>query len=183
MTDDGGAVMTTDATGTATHASSDSLLLDLVNSRLVFDDHVDDELGTDADASAWLVAHGGTGDADEIADARAVRPLLARFLRGRASIADLEPWTAAITRRPAFGPDGARWRDDLAPGRRVGARAVLEWADLQGPEGSRIRPCAASDCQHFFIDTSRANTRRWHSMETCGNRAKARRHSARAKIG
>lgn len=38
-------------------------------------------------------------------------------------------------------------------------------------------------CQHFLIDESRANARKWHSMETCGNREKARRHYARAKRG
>ena len=102
-------------------------------------------------------------------------------LRGQASIDDLSPWTDAITRRPAFGRGGAEWRDEFEPTHRVGARAMLEWAGLQGAEGSRIRPCAASDCQHFFIDTSRANTRQWHSMETCGNRAKARRHYERTR--
>ncbi|MBM7503709.1 CGNR zinc finger domain-containing protein [Agromyces aurantiacus] len=175
--------MTTDAAGAnavdGADANAPSLLLDLANSRLVYDDHVEDELETDAAASAWLVAHGGTGDDDEIRDARAVRPILTRFLRGQAWLDELSPWTDAITRRPAFDGGGAQWRDEFDPTRRIGARAMLEWAGLQGAQGSRIRPCAASDCQHFFIDTSRANTRQWHSMETCGNRAKARRHYAR----
>ncbi|MGR0319689.1 CGNR zinc finger domain-containing protein [Agromyces sp. ZXT2-3] len=165
----------------AANGAAPSLLLDLVNSRLVFDDHVEDELEADAAASTWLIAHGGTGDAAEIRDARAVRPLLTRFLRGQAMLDELAPWTEAITRRPAFGPDGAGWRDEIDPTRAIGGRAMLEWAGLQGARGSRIRPCAASDCQHFFIDTSRANTRQWHSMETCGNRAKARRHYDRAR--
>jgi hypothetical protein len=51
-----------------------------------------------------------------------------------------------------------------------------------GRAGSRIRPCAAEDCQHFLIDESRANARNWHSMETCGNREKARRHYAKTKL-
>ncbi|MEI5582615.1 MULTISPECIES: CGNR zinc finger domain-containing protein [unclassified Agromyces] len=174
----GGEQVTTDA---ARALAERSLLLDLVNSRLRHPDRVDDELGDDAAASAWLVAHGGTGDADEIADARAVRPVLVDVLRGERSADELAPWVGAITRRPALGADGIAWRDDIDPARRVGARAMLEWSSLQGPEGSRIRPCAASDCQHFFIDTSRGNTRQWHSMETCGNRAKARRHYARTK--
>jgi predicted RNA-binding Zn ribbon-like protein len=31
-------------------------------------------------------------------------------------------------------------------------------------------------CGYLFIDTSRNHSRRWCSMETCGNRAKAQRH-------
>ncbi|MGW5382958.1 CGNR zinc finger domain-containing protein [Nocardia sp. NPDC003963] len=43
----------------------------------------------------------------------------------------------------------------------------------------RIRRCAHPDCVLFFYDTSKNGTRRWHSMATCGNRAKAARHHAR----
>ncbi|WP_336081675.1 CGNR zinc finger domain-containing protein [Nocardia sp. SSK8] len=44
----------------------------------------------------------------------------------------------------------------------------------------RIRQCAHPDCVLFFYDTSKNGTRRWHSMATCGNRAKAARHYAKA---
>ncbi|GAA2042142.1 CGNR zinc finger domain-containing protein [Agromyces tropicus] len=158
-----------------------SMLLDLVNSRIVWPDRVQDDLGTDAAASAWVIAHGGEGTAAEVDDARAVRPVLVDFLRGERGLDDLAPWTGAVARHPVFDVDGVTWRDEIDPARYVGARAMLEWASLQGPDGSRIRPCAASDCQHFLIDTSRANSRKWHSMETCGNRAKARRHYARTR--
>ncbi len=36
-------------------------------------------------------------------------------------------------------------------------------------------------CGWLFLDTSRNRTRRWCSMESCGNRAKAQRHYSRAK--
>jgi predicted RNA-binding Zn ribbon-like protein len=88
-----------------------------------------------------------------------------------------------MRRRAEVRDRGLVWREEVPADRVIGARAVEEWAALQGPEGSRIRPCAASDCQHFLIDHSRANARRWHSMETCGNREKARRHYARTKQG
>jgi predicted RNA-binding Zn ribbon-like protein len=45
-----------------------------------------------------------------------------------------------------------------------------------GPLGSRIRECAATDCAYLFVDTSRPGTRRWCSMERCGNLAKVRTH-------
>jgi predicted RNA-binding Zn ribbon-like protein len=44
-----------------------------------------------------------------------------------------------------------------------------------------VRECGGSDCDWLFLDTSRNHSRRWCSMETCGNRAKARRHYQRAK--
>lgn len=159
-----------------------SLLLDLVNSRLVYPDGVRDELGDDAAASAWLRARGLDGAPDEVRDARAAREALVAFLRGRADAAALEPWATAMRKRAELRPHGLEWVDDIDPARAVGARAIAEWAALQTEQGSRIRPCAASDCQHFLIDESRANARKWHSMETCGNREKARRHYARAKL-
>lgn len=157
------------------------MLLDLVNSRLTVDDGVADELGDDRAAAAWLRERGADGTAAEIADARAVRAALVGFLRGEASVDVLEPWADALRRRAVLTDGGLEWRDEVSPERAVGARAVEEWASLQGPQGSRIRACEAADCQHFLVDRSRANARRWHSMETCGNREKARRHYARVK--
>lgn len=156
------------------------LLLDLVNSRLVYDDRVDDELD-DERGAAWLRAHGVPAEASDLDDARAVRDVLVAVLRGTRSPDALEPWLVAMTRRPELAAEGGLvWRDRDEAGRRIGGSAIREWAALQSPSGSRIRPCAAPDCQHFFIDTSRGNARRWHSMESCGNREKARRHYAKA---
>lgn len=45
---------------------------------------------------------------------------------------------------------------------------------------SRVRQCADDrGCGYLFIDTSRNRSRLWCSMESCGNRAKARRHYQR----
>jgi predicted RNA-binding Zn ribbon-like protein len=160
---------------------STSLLLDLVNSRLVLPTGVVDEIGDDAEASAWLRGHGAAGTPAEIDDAREVRSALVRFLRGETDAAALEPWAGAMRKRARLHEGGLEWIDDVDARRAIGARVIGEWAALQGEQGSRIRPCAAADCQHFLIDESRANARKWHSMETCGNRAKARRHYARSK--
>ena len=48
---------------------------------------------------------------------------------------------------------------------------------LMAPELARVRECES--CSWLFLDTSRNHTRRWCSMEDCGNVAKARRHYAR----
>lgn len=45
----------------------------------------------------------------------------------------------------------------------------------------RVRRCAEPRCSRVFLDTSRNGTRRWCDMGTCGNRAKAARHRARAR--
>jgi predicted RNA-binding Zn ribbon-like protein len=44
-----------------------------------------------------------------------------------------------------------------------------------------IRHCGADRCALIFLDSSRPNSRRWCSMQRCGNRTKARSHRARAQ--
>ena len=45
----------------------------------------------------------------------------------------------------------------------------------------RVRRCANPECGWLFLDDSRAGKRRWCSMQSCGNRAKARRHYHRSR--
>ena len=49
---------------------------------------------------------------------------------------------------------------------------------LLAESAGRIKQCAHPHCVLWFYDTSKNGTRRWHSMTTCGNRAKAARHYA-----
>lgn len=49
----------------------------------------------------------------------------------------------------------------------------------EAPE--RIKQCAHPHCILWFYDGSKNAARRWHSMATCGNRAKAARHYAAKK--
>jgi predicted RNA-binding Zn ribbon-like protein len=77
------------------------------------------------------------------------------------------------------------WR--VAPARAHATAALLApvaWsaADLLvGEESNRIRRCENESCLWLFIDESKAGTRRWCSMSSCGNRAKAQRHYLRHK--
>jgi len=66
----------------------------------------------------------------------------------------------------------------LAPLHRVAhaAAELLTSCDLD-----RVRECASDHCDWLFLDRSRNRSRRWCSMETCGNRSKARRHYDRRK--
>jgi predicted RNA-binding Zn ribbon-like protein len=51
-------------------------------------------------------------------------------------------------------------------------------------EIKRVGECADDrGCGYLFIDTSRNHSRRWCSMEACGNRAKAQRHYQKTNRG
>ncbi|HYN73862.1 MAG TPA: CGNR zinc finger domain-containing protein [Nakamurella sp.] len=61
------------------------------------------------------------------------------------------------------------------------ARDALEV--LTGTTAGRLRECEADDCGLLFLDTSRPGSRRWCSMERCGNRHKVRElRSRRATV-
>jgi predicted RNA-binding Zn ribbon-like protein len=68
-----------------------------------------------------------------------------------------------------------------SPRRALGTIA-LDAATLLGDpdQRRRLRICASETCSARFYDRSPAAGRRWCSMQTCGNVAKARRHRARA---
>jgi predicted RNA-binding Zn ribbon-like protein len=58
---------------------------------------------------------------------------------------------------------------------------ALDAAEMLGTEQrGRIRVCDSETCSARFYDRSRSGQRRWCSMQTCGNVAKARRHRARS---
>ena len=53
---------------------------------------------------------------------------------------------------------------------------------LTSDKVSRVRECEDDrGCGYLFIDTTKNHSRRWCSMDSCGNRAKARRHYSRSK--
>ncbi len=54
-------------------------------------------------------------------------------------------------------------------------------AVFSGERNGTIRACDADDCGLLYFDTSRAGTRRWCSMQRCGNRHKVRQHRARQR--
>jgi predicted RNA-binding Zn ribbon-like protein len=53
---------------------------------------------------------------------------------------------------------------------------------LTSDELARVKECPGlGDCGWLFLDTSKNGSRRWCSMEGCGNRAKGRRHYQRTR--
>ncbi|MCM1968471.1 MULTISPECIES: CGNR zinc finger domain-containing protein [Streptomyces] len=164
------------------------LALDLLNTRWMRDGAVQDLL-TDTDGLAiWLASNGldHLCPADDTAlrhlrqarDAikaavdgspKEAAPLVDEVLahgRIRATLTADGPGEVPEFRSPAWGP---AWL------------AARNYLTLLVTAPDRIRVCAHEACVLYFFDTSRNGTRRWHSMATCGNRAKASRHYARAK--
>ncbi len=79
---------------------------------------------------------------------------------------------------------GVRWtwtggEDDLERVLWPVAWSMAEF--LLSDDRQKVRVCASETCDWVFLDTSRNHSRRWCSMESCGNRAKARRHYARGR--
>jgi predicted RNA-binding Zn ribbon-like protein len=83
-------------------------------------------------------------------------------------------------RRLAKRDGGFAWSWDVADVNDLRAPIwpVIESAAtlLTSGDFNRVRECGAEDCNWLFLDRSRAGTRRWCSMSSCGNRAKARRY-------
>lgn len=67
------------------------------------------------------------------------------------------------------------WVSPVSPDVPLHACALAIEALLVSADQSRIRKCGATDCEVYFIDTSKAHRRQWCSMQNCGNREKQRR--------
>ncbi|TGG95451.1 hypothetical protein E4656_03230 [Natronospirillum operosum] len=52
---------------------------------------------------------------------------------------------------------------------------------LTSPDIHRVKRCPGHKCGWLFVDQSRNGARKWCSMETCGNREKARSHYKRTR--
>lgn len=81
---------------------------------------------------------------------------------------------------PGTKPLAWRWPAEASPLEAPIWPALLSAAALlASPELARVRECAGEGCSWLFLDTSRTGSRRWCSMEDCGNIAKARRYYRR----
>jgi predicted RNA-binding Zn ribbon-like protein len=141
------------------------------------------DLLTDAGAlGAWLVRAGllpaGSLVTDAaLGEARAVRALLWRVFDAQEVVpADALTGLLDVAGRGsayvAVRTDGSTTSSDAA-----GALAILALRTVTlvlDPPQQGVRTC--DRCGWFFIDSSRGRRRRWCSMKTCGNQAKATRY-------
>ena len=70
---------------------------------------------------------------------------------------------------------GHSWSDGLAPEIPLHACAIAMEHLLTDVDRMKVRKCGASDCDVYFVDTSKSQHRHWCSMKGCGNREKQRR--------
>ncbi|MGW5367728.1 CGNR zinc finger domain-containing protein [Streptomyces sp. NPDC004009] len=168
--------------------TGEPLALDLLNTRWNEEGVSRDLLdGTDG-LAVWLAANGLAGehpaDADVLRHLRQAREALGAAVDG--SPAQGAPLVDAVLAhgriRARLTVDGAHEEPEFADASWAPAwLAARDYLDLLGRAPDRIRRCAHESCVLHFFDTSRNGTRRWCSMASCGNRAKASRHYARSK--
>jgi predicted RNA-binding Zn ribbon-like protein len=82
--------------------------------------------------------------------------------------------------------DGYAWDVKKIDVSAPGLLAPVLWsaADLlTRADHRRVRRCANDACLWLFIDESKAGSRRWCDMSSCGNRAKSRRHYLKTRAG
>lgn len=103
-----------------------------------------------------------------------------------AALATVNVAAAAAFAHARVEPDGAGyrwgWRSDPALDRMLWPvlRSAVDL--LTSAELARVKECPGlGDCGWLFLDTSKNGSRRWCSMEGCGNRAKGRRHYQRTR--
>jgi predicted RNA-binding Zn ribbon-like protein len=167
--------------------------LELVRSFVNTYDHEDgtEKLPDTAALTAWLDAHGlgaPKAGAADLARARELREALLAILHHHGGM-ELDPQAPRIVDAAAQRARLAVTFDehgDAAVAPRVGGvdgalgRLLVTIADAQRDgTWSRLKACAAEDCQFAFYDRSRNRSGIWCDMKVCGNRQKVRSFRAR----
>jgi predicted RNA-binding Zn ribbon-like protein len=159
-------------------------------------------LVTPDDLGTWLVRAGVTEASapvpravlEQARDLReAIDTLVVATIAGGPAPAEavtlVDDWLVFAGARPqlVLAPDGGgtpvlteRAAAD-SPRRALGTIALDAAQMLGTAQRDRIRICASETCSGRFFDRSPAGRRRWCSMRTCGNEAKARRHRDRQR--
>jgi len=158
-------------------------------------------LATPADLSSWLVEAEVVEQPLRVsrtilAEARELREAIDTALVAavagtqppKAAIDAIDDWLVHAGPRPQLrlGADGVPQLGERAvadSARRALGAIALDAAMMLGDpaQRGRLRICEADDCSARFYDRSPAGKRRWCSMKTCGNAAKARRHRERLR--
>jgi predicted RNA-binding Zn ribbon-like protein len=168
--------------------AGEPLALDLLNTRWLASGTPVDLLATGDGTRAWLAAAGITA-----APGPATRQALIAARQAIGDVLAREGGTEALDRlnavlghgrlRLSIGPPltPARTLEADDPAWEPAVMAAASLLDLLERAPERIRRCQHPACVLWFYDATRNATRRWCSMTTCGNRAKAQRHYHRAR--
>jgi predicted RNA-binding Zn ribbon-like protein len=170
--------------------AGEPLALDLLNTQWLAAGTPVDLLATQDGTRAWLAAAAITAPPTPetrqalIAARQAIRDVLAQQSGSGAEAlgrlnAVLGHGRLRLSIAPPLSPAKTLEADD--PAWEPAVRAAASFLDLLEQAPERIRQCQHPVCVLWFYDTTRNATRRWCSMATCGNRAKAQRHYHRAR--
>jgi predicted RNA-binding Zn ribbon-like protein len=142
-----------------------------------------ERLAAPRELSRWIAEAGIAAAAPasrELLDvARELREAIRRVLEcsregrppGESDLRLVNEWARSPVAAPQIGPDFACV--SVGPDPVSGALAYIARESVElvtGPDRARLRTCAG--CTLVFVDRSRPGTRRWCSMERCGNRNK-----------
>lgn len=144
----------------------------------------------------WLVANGlmDAGqevDASDLRHALAVREAMRAVIGGNTGhrvypveVATLNEAAGASRLRMRFGPDGkARLEPEASgPVGAIGRLVATLYSAMQDEGWERLKLCGSDACRWAFYDRSKNRSSRWCTMESCGNREKARRFRAQKKL-
>lgn len=158
------------------------LALDLLNTRWMSADGPRDLLADVEGLRCWLLTNGldDRCDADEKTREALVsaREAVLQALQSGSVDGVNEVLEHGRIRRTLTASGPAQAAEVSQPEWLAGWLAADDLLRLLGESPERIKQCAHPHCILWFHDTSKNGARRWHSMATCGNRAKAARHYA-----
>ena len=151
-----------------------------------------DELDSPAALGRWLaeaglMARGTPASARDLRLARrlrdALRAELSRHDRDAADpavAAALEDVCQELPLRAVCTPEGVAALAGGVRGALAGLVAAATTARVRG-SWARLKICPDDECHWAFYDPSRNHSKRWCSMEVCGNRSKVRAFRDRAR--
>lgn len=158
------------------------LALDLLNTRWMSADGPQDLLADVEGLRCWLLANGladrcGADEKSRTALVAAREAILEALQAGSVDGVN-EVLEHGCIRRSLTASGPAEAAEVSEPECLAGWLAADNLLRLLGDAPDRVKQCAHPHCILWFHDTSKNGARRWHSMATCGNRAKAARHYA-----
>jgi predicted RNA-binding Zn ribbon-like protein len=112
---------------------------------------------------------------DVLAAAYARRPTRRSDLGALSAAIQAAHAARTLVASPSPGLLSRRWSPALAREIPLHACSLAIERLLVDEPRKRIRKCGASDCDVYYLDTSKGQRRQWCSMDNCGNREKQRR--------
>ena len=162
--------------------TSEPLSLDLVNCEFMSSGVRQDQLSDLEGTRSWLADHGLGVSEQDLQAVRthliATRSALRTLLRDPENPVGYLALSQVLARgqvRTALEPSGVVEQVVVDAAWKPAWLAAHNYTELLRESPERLKACSNHQCILHFFDTSKNNSRRWCSMATCGNRAKANR--------